>query len=129
MCNAPIMFGWLRKRFVSESPLARWSVSFDGGDIVTSDGQGDDRKMALCDLTRVVVATDDSGPWGADVVFLLYSSGPDPTCLFPLEATRQDSFVAWLGVQPGYNDRELARAMGSTKVARFEIFAVESKGS
>src|SRR6187551_2028122 len=47
-----------------------------------------------------------------------YSNEPEPTCLFPLEATGRDSFVAWLEAQPGYNDRELARAMGSTKVAR-----------
>ncbi len=114
---------------MSASPLAQWSVRFDGDDIVTSDGQGDERKMALRDLTQVVVATDDSGPWGADVVFLLYSNEPHPTCLFPLEATGRDSFVAWLEAQPGYNDRELARAMGSTKVARFEVLVVAPNGS
>lgn len=123
------MFGWLRKRCISASPLAQWSVSFDSGEIVTSDGQGNERKMALRDLSRVVVATDDSGPWGADVVFLLYSSEPDPACLFPLEAKGQDDFVAWLSVQPGYNDRELARAMGSTEVARFEVLAADASGS
>lgn len=122
------MFDWLRKRFMRASPLALWNVRFDHGEIVTSDGQGNERKMAVRDLTRVVVATDDSGPWGADVVFLLYSSEPDPTCLFPLEASGQTRFVAWLSVQPGYQDRELARAMGSTKVARFEILAVTPNG-
>lgn len=32
------------------------------------------------------------------------------------------TFVGWLSTLPGYNDRELARAMGCTKVARFIVF-------
>jgi hypothetical protein len=123
------MFGWLRKRFAGESSLAQWSVSIEGDKILTSDGLGNERRMALSDLTRVFVATDDSGPWGADVVFLLYSKEPDPAGLFPLEANGRDSFVAWMTAQPGYNDRELARAMGSTKVAQFEVLAVGQNGS
>lgn len=123
------MLGWLRKRFTNNSPLAQWSVNIDGSVIVTSDGLGNERKMAVCDLIRVVVATDDSGPWGADVVFLLYATEADATCLFPLEAHGTDSFVAWMGTQSGYNDRELARAMGSTRVARFEVLTVHQNGS
>lgn len=123
-----LMFGWLRKRFTNASQLAQWSVSIDGSVIVTSDGLGDERKMAICDLSRVVVATDDSGPWDADVVFLLYAREADATCLFPLEANGTDSFVAWMSNQSGYNDRELARAMGSTRLARFEVLAVDQNG-
>ncbi len=92
---------------------------------MTSDGQGAERKLPLRDLRRVVVATDDSVPWGADVVFLLYSNDPDPAAIFPLEATGRDGFVEWLSAQPGYQDRELAKAMGWTRVARFEVLAVE----
>jgi hypothetical protein len=123
------MLDWLRKRLVNTSPLTLWSVSFSEGDIVTSDGQGAGRKLPLRELRRVVIATDDSGPWGADVVFLLYSDDPDPAAVFPLEATGRDSFVEWLSAQPGYQDRELAKAMGSTRVARFEVLAVEPNGN
>jgi hypothetical protein len=70
----------------------------------------------------VVVATDDSGPWGADVVFLLYSDDPEPVGLFPLEAAGRGDFVKWLSGLPGYRDRALAKAMGSTKVATFNVF-------
>jgi len=123
------MLGWLRKKLVNTSPLTLWSVSFSDGDIVTSDGQGAERTLPLSDLRRVVVATDDSGPWGADVVFLLYSDDPDPAAIFPLEATGRDGFVEWLSAQPGYRARELAKAMGSTRVARFEVLAIEPNGS
>ncbi len=123
------MLGWLRKKLVNTSPLTLWSVRFLDGDIVTSDGQGAERMVPLHELRRVVVATDDSGPWGADVVFLLYSDEPDPAGIFPLEAVGRDKFVEWLSGQPGYRERELAKAMGSTRVARFEVLAVEPNGS
>jgi len=123
------MLGWLRKKLVNKSPLTLWSVGFVNGDIVTSDGQGTERKLPLSTLRRVVVATDDSGPWGADVVFLLYSSDPEPAAIFPLEASGGDDFVKWLSAQPGYQDRELAKAMGSTQVARFEVLVLGRNGS
>jgi hypothetical protein len=123
------MFGWLREKLLSPSSLTRWSVSFLNGDIVTSDGQGDERKLPLRRLRRVVVATNDSGPWGADVVFLLYSNDPDPVGIFPLEAAGRHDFVEWMGAQPGFKDRELAKATGSTRVAQFEVLLIEPNGS
>lgn len=116
------MLGWLRNWFLRpSSPLERWSVSISEQDIVTSDGMGAQRVLPRSDLRRVVVATDDSGPWGADVVYLLYSDGADPACLFPLEATGCDAFVAWMSNQPGFDGRELSKAMASTNVAEFVV--------
>ena len=122
------MLAWLRRKLSPPPPLARWSVRFTDGDIVTSDGGGDERTLPLRDLRRVVIATDDSGPWGADVVFLLYSGAPDAVGLFPLEAAGRDDFVQWMCAQPGFRDRELARAMASTRVARFEVLVLEPNG-
>ena len=48
-------------------------MEVDDGVIRTSDGQGTSRELPVAELSSVVVATDDSGPWGDDVVFLLYS--------------------------------------------------------
>jgi len=123
------MFGWLRKKFAKTSPLTSWNVGFVGDDIVTSDGRGDERRLPRRDLRRVVVATDDSGPWGADVIFLLYSNHANPVGIFPLEAAGRDKFVEWLIAQPGFRDRELAKAMASTRVERFEVLVVEPNGS
>lgn len=116
------MLGWLRNWFLRPtSPLERWSVSISEQVIRTRDGMGTERVLPLSDLRRVVVATDDSGPWGADVVYLLYSDDIDPVGLFPLEAVGCDAFVAWMSDQPGFDDRELAKAMASTNVAEFIV--------
>ncbi len=90
-------------------------------DIVATDGMGTQRVLPLSHLRKVVVATDDSGPWGADVVYLLYSDDAHPACLFPLEAAGCDAFVAWISDQPGFDGRELAKAMASTDVAKFVV--------
>jgi hypothetical protein len=123
------MFDWLRNKFKNKSSLAQWSVSFEDGEIVTRDGLGGGRTMKLCDLTRVVVDIGDGYLWNADVFFVLYSRAPTAACIFPMEAKGRDNFVAWMTTQPGYNDRELARAMGSTKAARFEVLVAHNNGS
>ncbi len=101
-------------------------VAVDDGFIVTNDGLGTELRLPMASLRRVVVATDDSGPWGVDVVFLLYSSEAAPVGIFPLEATGVQNFIDWLQRLPGYHDRELAKAMSSTEVARFVVYDAQA---
>lgn len=79
----------------------------------------------MVELQSVVVATDGSGPWGDDFVFLLYSADPDPVGVFPLEANGRADFVDWLSGQPGYSDEEMRKASGSTRAARFTVYQQE----
>ncbi|MBO9526882.1 MAG: hypothetical protein J7517_12230 [Sphingobium yanoikuyae] len=120
------MFNWLRDKLKCIRPVSSWMVTISGEAIVTTDGQGTERQLPIVDLKRVVVATDDSGPWGDDVVFLLYSDGSEPVGIFPLEADGCQDFVDWLSTLDGYKDREMAKAMSSTEVARFAVFSAES---
>ena len=120
-----MVFGWLKKWIARGKPPS-WSVEIIDDVIAINDGQGTERTVLLGDLRRVVVATDDSGPWGEDVVFLLYSEAQEPTGIFPLEANGIHDFVDWLKASPGYRDRELAKAMSSTKVARFIIYEAQA---
>lgn len=116
-----MVFGWL-KNWIARGKPPSWTVTVVDGVIAINDGQGTERTLLERELRRVVVATDDSGPWGEDVVFLLYGEAAAPTGIFPLEANGVHDFVAWLKALPGYHDRELAKAMSSTKVARFVIY-------
>ena len=105
--------------------MTKWGVAFDGDCIVTSDGLGATHKLPTAELRKVVVATDDSGPWGADVLYFLFTRDREPAAVFPLEAQGCQNFVKWLGTLPGYDDLELARAMGSTSVAQFVVFQAQ----
>jgi hypothetical protein len=118
------MLSWLSERIRgwNASPLAKWSVSIENGSIVTSDGSQTTHRLPVIALKKVIVQTDDSGPCGADVLYFLFTSNAEPAAVFPLEAQGCQTFVDWLCELPGYNDRELARAMGSTNVAEFVVF-------
>lgn len=99
-----------------------WSVILTNDSLRTSDGQSGGATTALADISRIEVATDDSGPWGDDVVILLYGDGPDPVNVFPLGASGEEAFISWMTKGPGYRDEEFARAMSSTSVARFTVW-------
>ena len=114
------MFSWLRKWLHGPTP-APWRVQITDQGVAISDGQGTEKTVPIDAIRRVIVATDDSGPWGADVVFLIFASGAEPVGLFPLEAQGCDDFVGWLANRPGYRDRELAAAMSSTRCAEFVV--------
>jgi hypothetical protein len=122
------MLGWLRDKLRdrNSSPLAKWSVRFEGDDIATSDGSETTNRLPVRELRKVVVQTDDSGPWGADVLYFLFTEDPQPAGVFPIEAEGCQEFVKWLSTLPGYHDRELARAMASTDVATFVVYEAES---
>ena len=109
----------------NSSSLTKWSVRFEGDDIATSDGSETTRRLAMRELRKVVVQTDDSGPWGADVLYLLFTDDTQPAGVFPIEAQGCQEFVNWLSTLPGFRDRELARAMASTDVARFVVYEAE----
>jgi len=115
------MFTWLRKWLHAPAPASPWTVRITGEEIAISDGQGAEKTVPIDAIQRVIVATDDSGPWGNDVVFLIFASGTEPLGLFPLEANGCDDFVGWLANRPGYRDRELAAAMSSTRCAEFVV--------
>ena len=108
-----------------QSQADPWSVSVSGASIITTDGTGERRIVAIEDLSSIVVATDDSGPWGDDVVFILLGSDGQPLSIFPADARGNEDFVAWMATTPGYKDRELARSMASTQVARFTVWTAE----
>ncbi|MBX7492001.1 hypothetical protein K3163_02120 [Qipengyuania sp. 1NDW9] len=116
------MFSWLKNGLSRPHPLENWSVEIAEDHITTSDGQGEVHQLPLADLEEVVIATDDSGPWGADVVYLLYSMEKEPVGLFPIEAQGTQEFVEWLSQRDGYNDQQLRNAMRSTQIARFLIY-------
>jgi hypothetical protein len=115
------MLSWLRNKLQSPETV-EWSVTVGADRIITRDSAGEERSILLAELRSVIVATDESGPWGYDVVFLLYSEDTEPLSIFPLEAEGCQEFVGWLSSLAGYDDREMARAMAATRVARFTVW-------
>lgn len=67
------------------------------------------------ELGAVYVETNDSGPWGADLWWLLNDKSGQTKVAFPQMATGEDAVIARLERLPGFE----IKGMNSTEHARF----------
>lgn len=87
-----------------------------------TDEAGETRAVAKADLSGVAIETNDSGPWGADVWWLLFGAGDGLACASPMGATGEDSAVNHLAALPGFDHGEMVKAMTSTDNALFPVW-------
>jgi hypothetical protein len=115
------MFDWLRARFRKRrqalSPEAAWRVDIDGASLTVTWPEGSQETVDLNALRRVLVVTNDSGPWGQDVWFVI-EDGHDAACSFPLGATGQQEALERLHKLPGFQ----LRGMNCTENFIFECW-------
>jgi hypothetical protein len=79
---------------------------------------GDPQAMNWSDLRVVAIETNDSGPWGADLWWLL--EGEDRRIAYPQGATGESAMLGVLQSRlAGFQDEAVILAMGCTENARF----------
>ena len=74
--------------------------------------------MLLMDLRRIVIETNDSGPWGMDVWWVLEGLPSAPIIRFPQGATGENEFIKYVSTLNGF----AIRGMNSTRNDRFECW-------
>ncbi|HEX8535140.1 MAG TPA: hypothetical protein VF662_13325 [Allosphingosinicella sp.] len=74
-----------------------------------------EQRIQIADLGAVYVETNDSGPWGADVWWLLNDRAGETKVTFPQMATGEEAALKRLRLLPGFE----MRGMNSTEDARF----------
>lgn len=117
------MLGWLRKiRNKPLQPESQWTVVIGEDIIGITDNQGATRELAKNDLKGVAVETNDSGPWGADLWWLLFDLDGKLGGALPGGAAGESALVDYVATLPGFNHSELARAMASTDNALFKLW-------
>lgn len=116
------MFGWLRKRTARLQPEAHWIVEVDTDYIQITDDAGTMKRLAKSDLRGVAIETNESGPWGTDLWWLLFGPDDRVACVYPQGATGEDAALDYLSNLPGIDFAQMAQAMGSTEDAFFPIW-------
>ena len=120
------MFGWFaRKRDKTKRlmPEAKWIVECEGGDVLrATDDKQNAKQLAKSDLTGVIVETNDSGPWGADVWWLFFGPDDRVAVAYPQGATGEDAMLNYLMALPGFDNEKMAEAMRSTDNAVFPVW-------
>lgn len=93
-------------------------VRFDDNSISSTYPDGTVQSIAWHEINCVAIETNDSGPWGADVWWLL--EGVDKRCVYPQGATGDpEALDEYPKRLPEFRDRAVIEAMGCTSNARF----------
>jgi hypothetical protein len=118
------MLRWLRKlrRAPPPPPEARWLVAVDGESIRITDESGESRAVAKAELAGVAIETNDSGPWAADVWWLLFGAGDALACAFPMGATGEREAMDYLAGLQGFDHGRMIEAMKSTDNMIFPVW-------
>lgn len=99
-------------------PESGVTISIDDDAIRATYPDGATQRLRWEDVERVVIETNDSGPWGVDVWWLL--EGRDGRCAYPQGATGEEGAMnAYRERLEGFDWEAMIRAQGSTDNAKF----------
>jgi hypothetical protein len=112
-------FGLGRRRAVSE---ADYIVGVEGDGISVADPNGEEKALPLAELSGVMIETNDSGPFGSDVWWLLFGADDRIAVTFPQGSTGEKAVIDWLIALPGFDHEAMIMAMGSTANAVFPVW-------
>jgi hypothetical protein len=104
-------------------PEALCEVTFDDRTITARYPNGDMRAIRWDELTLVGIKTTDEGPFVADVFWGLHGPDGKPQVVYPQGATGEERLMAEMQRRlADFDDRQLIKAMGSTRNAFFVIW-------
>ena len=87
-----------------------------------TDGEGQIKSVSKADLSGVIIETNDSGPWGADVWWLIFGGDDQLACAFPQGAAGEKAVIDFLMLLPSFDHSEMIKAMTSTGKAVFPVW-------
>ncbi len=98
---------------------ARFVVRVTDGAIINERPEGTIERVALDALAAVLIETTNTGPWGADVWWLLIGADLQSGCVFPMGATGEHEVLKALQQLPGFDNEAFIEAMACTEDGRF----------
>lgn len=80
---------------------------------------GGTESVLFADLEAVIIETNDTGPLGNDVWWILAGRDLKSGCVFPMGSSGEGDALARLQKLPGFDNRAVIRAMGSCTCQKF----------
>jgi len=118
------MLGFLKRLFGRRpppepawNPEAEFVVEVDPKGVRCRRPDGAEESVTWKDLRAVLLETNDSGPIGIDVIWILAGSNSD--CIVPMGATGESALIDALQALPGFDNEALIRATTSFENNRF----------
>lgn len=107
------------------NPESKFLVSISDGEIINQRPEGKVERVAISDLQAVIIETNDTDPWGADVWWILVGSEKNG-CVFPGGATGEGDILKAVQALPGFDNETFIKAMTSTDNQRFLCWEKDS---
>jgi hypothetical protein len=104
---------------VALQPESKWQVSRSGGSVVVTPASGAAERMSEAAITRVIIVTNDTGPVGIDVWWMLVDDAAKRAIGYPQGATGEQPVLDWLTALPGFDHGAMIAAMASTENNEF----------
>jgi len=100
-------------------PECLFIVKITGAEIVSTRPDGTIERVNVDELKEIAIETNDSGPAGADVWWILLGSNPETKCAYPGGATGEQKMQEWMQGLRGFDNEAVISAMQCTSNARF----------
>jgi hypothetical protein len=100
-------------------PESRFVVTIDPDRVLCRRPSGDEESVRWDALAVVIVETNDTGPWGCDVWWILGGRDAKSGCVIPQGATGEKELLEALQRLPGFDNHALIDAMCCMDNKRF----------
>jgi hypothetical protein len=102
------------------NPESKWIVTVNDVEVKTIDPKNVTHSILIAELEDILIATNDSGPIGTDLWWILRGNGN--IVLVPGGATGEKEMLHRLQKLPGFKNEEVIRAMGCTDNKDFVLW-------
>ncbi len=100
-------------------PECLWSLRVDEQKVTVTDHLDETTVVNWSHLIRVVILTNDQGPWKCDFFWCLYTTDKEPLCSIPNVVSGIEELVEFLIKMPSFDHRMLIKANCSVDNAQF----------
>jgi len=120
--SKPTLFNHLRGLFSKRKKVSltqKYTVELTSNTLSVTDPKNKIQSIPLNQITTITVETNDGGPWGMDVWFIVAGQGADQICVYPMGATNEDEALDYFLKLPGFE----LKGMDSTTNEQFICWA------
>lgn len=98
---------------------SKFVIEVTAKEIVHHRPNGSTLRIALDDLTQIIIETNDFGPYAPDVWWFFIGSTPENRLVFPMGATGEQAVLDFAQKLPGFDNDAFIQAMKSVEKRRF----------
>ena len=99
---------------------SNWTVKSTKEKLVSIDYDGLEEELSFDDIDKIIVETNNSGPWNSDVLWKIYYN--DKLLIVPLGCSGESIMLEKFQLFPDFDNEKFIEAMTSTENNTFLVW-------